>query len=371
MKKEINSILHYNREDLIDKVHLNEAQKLSAFDQVLRSKWDEAVENGCFWYQLDKLETKVLSGKFKFVAQLNVKRAQERRKPQHITSVTMPFDNSLFNFTKVKDAEILFRIKNIEEETSSQAGHYVIINVSPLEYCNALLVPYLEDCLPQVTTSGFCSNKSASLQPEYSTFQVLTRQGLLLAIDTVLLSGSPAFRLGFNSLCGFASVNHHHYHMYYLEHRLYLETASVSHLYGNCYEIVDYPAEGFAFQATSKNRSTIVNEILKVVQVFVDDSVAHNIFITRGSEFGENNVKDVERYSVVRIYVWARRSSYGAKDEAAFNVALCELSGHLPMKSDEGFQTVTEESAAADLRSFCHDTFVPVRNKLLQKYSTR
>ena len=28
--------------------------------------------------------------------------------------------------------------------------HIVIINVSPLEYCNVLLVPNVDDCLPQV-----------------------------------------------------------------------------------------------------------------------------------------------------------------------------------------------------------------------------
>lgn len=333
--------LQYDDDDLIYEVNPNDDEKLSKYDRLLRAKWEDAADKGYFWYRLDELETRVLPGKYMFVAQLNIRRAQERRKPQHITSVAMPFDPSQFNFTKIKDTEILFRIKRSSSDNTaaSKASHYVVINVSPLEYCNALLVPYLEDCLPQV----------------------LTGEGLQLAIDTVLLSSSPYLRLGFNSLCGFASVNHHHYHLYYLRQRLYLETAEVRNLGGECHELVDYPAEGFAFEVSAKNRIAVVDEAMKIIRLLIDDSVAHNVFLTRGAPFAG----DDGAYSVVRLYLWARKTSYGAKDESAFNVALCELSGHLPMKTEDGFRAVTEGSAAEDLRDFCHDAFVTARSKIL------
>lgn len=41
----------------------------------------------------------------------------------------------------------------------------------------------------------------------------------------VLLSGVKNFKAAFNSLCAYASVNHLHWHLYYLQHhQLRLET---------------------------------------------------------------------------------------------------------------------------------------------------
>ena len=50
------------------------------------------------------------------VIKLNVKRATERRPPQNITIVNQPFDNKVFNFTKIKKEEILFQIEKSSHE---------------------------------------------------------------------------------------------------------------------------------------------------------------------------------------------------------------------------------------------------------------
>ncbi|KAM7289808.1 GDP-D-glucose phosphorylase 1 isoform X2 [Ixodes scapularis] len=331
-------MFEYDDDDLVYEINASPTSP-SRFDRLLRSRWDDAMEKGHFWYRLDKLETRILPGKYRFVAQLNVKRAQERRKPQHVSSVVMPFNPDLFNFTRVKDSEVLFELRKTDKcSTATKPGHCVVINVSPLEYCNALLVPSLADCLPQV----------------------LSPDGLMLAIDAVLLSSSPALRVGFNSLGGFASVNHQHYHLYYLEHRLHLETARVTRIFGEYHELQDYPAEGFAFQVSRENKEAVVRHIMALVGVLLETSTAHNLFVTRGTAFREGSVG----LSVIRVYLWARKSCYGAKDESAFNVALCELGGHLPMKNDDGFRSATEDSVAAVLRDFCHETFVKVRAKM-------
>lgn len=318
--------------------------KPSRFDQLLQSTWNEAAAGGHFWYKLDKLDTRILPGKYGFVAQLNTKRAQERRKPQHVTSICMPFDDSIFNFTKLKEGEMLFSLKNTDkgEHSEKEAGHWVVINVSPLEYCNSLLVPSLYECLPQI----------------------LTAESVRLAIDTVLLSSSPNFRLGLNSLGGHASVNHHHFHLYYLEHRLYVETARVNHLWSECHEIVDYPARGFAFQVTKDNKEAVVRDVMVLVQMLLKTSTAHNLFITRGTSFCSGH-PDGSKKPVVRVFLWARQCCFGAKDESAFNVALCELAGHLIMKNEEGYLTATEDSVAEELRTFCDDTFAEVRSRVV------
>lgn len=331
--------LHYGDGDFVYEVASSGDIRPTRFDDLLRSKWSAAMAAGHFWYKLDKLETRILPGKYHFVAQLNTKRAQERRKPQHVSSVCMPFDGNLFNFTKLKEAEMLFCIDSGDKDTKN-AKHWVVINVSPLEYCNSLLVPRLEDCLPQI----------------------LTTESLTLAINTVLLSSSSNFRLGFNSLGGFASVNHHHFHIYYLDQRLFVETAKVGHLWSQCYELVDYPAKGFAFQVTKGNKESVVRDVMVLVEMLLKSSTAHNLFITRGTSFDTQDAASGQQ--AVRVYLWARQSCYGAKDESAFNVALCELAGHLPMKSEEGYLAATEDSVAEELRKFCDDTFSEIRSQV-------
>merc|ERR1719508_211216 len=152
-------------------------------------------------------ETRIMKGKFSLLAQLQTNRASLRRQPQSMDSLRQPFNHSQFNFTNIKeDKELIFKLHNNDLDSSSRSSQsssrdLLIINVSPLEYGHCLLVPQVEDCLPQVQT-------------EYS---------VLLALKVMLLSGSGTFRMGFNSLCAYASVNHLHWHCYYTNHFLKLQ----------------------------------------------------------------------------------------------------------------------------------------------------
>nr|XP_033204893.1 GDP-D-glucose phosphorylase 1-like [Bombus vancouverensis nearcticus] len=73
-----------------------------------------------------------------------------------------------------------------------------------------------------------------------------------------------------------------------------------------------------------------VNWAFLIIDYLQNKQIAHNIYITRG----KSNIKEnKEEYRDVRIYIWARKSTQGAKDIHAFNLAACELFGHLSMKS--------------------------------------
>ena len=61
--------------------------------------------------------------------------------------------------------------------------------------------------------SGILSCRSHS-----ELFQV-TEAAALAALHLLCLSTSPDIRIGFNSLCAHASVNHMHWHVYYQAHR--------------------------------------------------------------------------------------------------------------------------------------------------------
>ena len=63
-----------------------------------------------------------------------------------------PFNPEKFNFNKVdKNKEVVFFLETSKEkEDDRKAKSMFLINVSPLEFGNCLLVHRMEDCLPQV-----------------------------------------------------------------------------------------------------------------------------------------------------------------------------------------------------------------------------
>lgn len=123
----------------------------SKFDQILKKQWSTAMDNGVMHFVIkhSSLKTRILSpNRYLFVAALNQGRApNQRRDPQSMQSLVMPFDSNKFNFTKIKPCEVLFSIRSIAIPSLDAV---VIVNRSPIEYCSALLVPSIDKCLPQV-----------------------------------------------------------------------------------------------------------------------------------------------------------------------------------------------------------------------------
>ncbi|XP_048737147.2 GDP-D-glucose phosphorylase 1-like [Ostrea edulis] len=322
----------YNDDDLTG---ISSAEKkgyhCSEFDTRLRQKWDQAMKEGHFRYQLDKVETKIIPGQKKYVAQLNVKRATERRKPQEITIVNQKFDPKQFNFTKIKSDEVLFQLEKEETKAicngnTTKSRNLVIINVSPLEYGHILIVPDSDAFFPQI----------------------LTQFAIKTGLECMLLSSHRGFKVGFNSLCAFASVNHLHLHAYYLEHDLFVENCPVTHLKGPLYELTVMPCPGFAFQLHNTNTEDLSRDIYKVAQYLSEHEVAHNMFLTYGESFDSQS-----SVPTIRVYLWPRKKFIGIKEEAAFNVAVVELGGHLPIKVEELYGGLTEDSINETIQSAC------------------
>lgn len=250
--------------------------------------------------------------------QLNPDRAQKRRQPQEIQSVNQPFNPNEFHFNKVSPKEIILKLEPPWNSLSSNDGttpdeHLVLINVSPLEYCHVLLTPLRNQCRPQN----------------------LTVEGLRLSLESCLLSNSSDYRVGFNSLCGYASVNHEHYHAYYLSHRLYIENAPLAKVSPEknaspwlLLDDANYPPGFCLILADLNEMESILASLMTLARYFQENNVGHNLYITRGST---KNVKG--HFDCLRIFTWARKSSFGAKECDAFNPALCELAGHFPIKS--------------------------------------
>lgn len=303
---------------------------LSRFDSALCSAWTQRMELGLFRYRLGELQTQVLPGPLGFVAQLNVERGAQRRRPQNIGSIGQAFDPDQFNFNKIHPGEVLFRLRRREPAPPGGLGPedvLVVINVSPLERGHVLLVPEPARGLPQRLLPG----------------------ALRAGLEALLLSWHPGFRVGFNSLGGLASVNHLHLHGYYLARRLPVEGAPSEPLdpRGRLHLLRAVPAPGFLFYASGPGPGleAVVSRVCRATDYLASREIAHNVFATRGAPPGAACFSPA--LTGVRVVLWPRKSSFGIKEQEAFNVALCELAGHLPVKTPQDYRGLTEAAALA------------------------
>ncbi|KAI4985211.1 hypothetical protein ZWY2020_017841, partial [Hordeum vulgare] len=93
-----------------------------------------------------------------FVATLIEGRDQKKRPTEFgMNQVLQPFHSEKFNFTKVKSEEVIF--------------------VSPIGYCHVLLIPQVQECLPQW----------------------VDQESFLLAMHVAKEARNPFFRVGYNS----------------------------------------------------------------------------------------------------------------------------------------------------------------------------
>lgn len=299
------------------------------FDSILRTGWTDRMNRDLFRYHLGDLQTRILPGTHGYVAQLNIQRGIERRKPQEILSIQQEFKAEQFNFNKINPEEIIFEMMK-DTDGGSENGQplpcrtVVLVNVSPLEFGHSLFVPEPKRCFPQI----------------------LTKFAIQASIESVLLSSDPGFRMGFNSLGAFASVNHLHLHGYYLDRELKIESTPVKPLIPEkgFHLLLDFPG-GFLFYAESESVEEVARTICQVTDFLVDSNIAHNVFLTRGCVPCEHiqPKEDHRSRKGVRIAVWPRVACFGAKEESAFNVALCELAGHLPFKNKRDYELATEK----------------------------
>lgn len=304
------------------------------------------MQRGLFRYHLGALETRILPGQARLVAQLNIARGQQRRKPQEILSIRQDFNPNVFNFNKANPGETIFELTNQEMPASEVTKCCkMMVNVSPLEFGHSLIVPEPRQCHPQV----------------------LTPHSIQVGIECVLLSADPGFRVGFNSLGAFASVNHLHLHGYYLDHELAVERAHAAPVAParGLFCLSGFP-QGFLFYTEGKELQAVVKTIHAVTDFMVKHNIAHNLFLTRGCPPEAESARD-NRRAGVRIIVWPRLACFGAKEETGFNVALCELAGHLPFKNREEYEAATEDSVHGTIRKYTLPTesFLNLQTKLI------
>ncbi|XP_051134889.1 GDP-L-galactose phosphorylase 1 [Andrographis paniculata] len=300
-------------------------------NSLLLGEWEDRMQRGLFRYDVTACETKVIPGEYGFIAQLNEGRHLKKRPTEfRVDEVLQPFDESKFNFTKVGQEEVLFQFGAndvakthffpnalIKAETSP---NMVAINVSPIEYGHVLLIPRILEHLPQR----------------------IDRESFLLALHMAAEAGDPYFRVGYNSLGAFATINHLHFQAYYLAAPFPIEKApskKITTTSGGVKisDILKYPVRGLVYEGgtTLEDLSNVVSDSCICLQ---ENNIPYNVLI---SDSGK------------RIFLfpqcYAEKQALGEVSsellDTQVNPAVWEISGHMVLKRKKDYEEASEENA--------------------------
>ncbi|KAK4795719.1 hypothetical protein SAY86_028045 [Trapa natans] len=300
-------------------------------DSLLLGEWEERMQRGLFRYDVTACETKVIPGDYGFVAQLNEGRHLKKRPTEfRVDKVLQPFDGNKFNFTKVGQEEILFQFEAGEDGDLlffpnapidvDNSPNVVAINVSPIEYGHVLLIPRIFECLPQR----------------------IDRQSFLLALYMAAEAANPYFRLGYNSLGAFATINHLHFQAYYLAVPFPIEkalTKKVTTLESGVKisELVNYPVRGLIFEG-GNTLLDLSNNVSDACICLQENNIPYNVLIADSGK---------------RIFLlpqcYAEKQALGEVSaellDTQVNPAVWEISGHIVLKRKEDFEGASEGNA--------------------------
>lgn len=306
-------------------------EPVAFLDSLLLGEWEDRAQRGLFRYDVTSCETKVIPGKSGFIAQLNEGRHLKKRPTEfRVDQVLQPFDNSKFNFTKIGQEEVLFQLTESENGDVQffpnapididSCPNVIAINVSPIEYGHVLLIPRIFECLPQM----------------------IDHQSCLLAIRVAMEAGNPYFRLGYNSLGAFATINHLHFQAYYLAVPFPIEKTSTEKLIITDYgvkisELLEYPVRGLVFE-NGKEVEDLANTVSDSCICLQEKNIPYNILI---SDSGK------------RIFLipqcYAEKQALGEVStellDTQVNPAVWEISGHMVLKRKKDYDQASEENA--------------------------
>ncbi|NP_001312827.1 GDP-L-galactose phosphorylase 1-like [Nicotiana tabacum] len=300
-------------------------------ESLLLGEWEDRQQKGLFRYDVTACETKVIPGEYGFIAQLNEGRHLKKRPTEfRVDKVLQPFDGSKFNFTKVGQEELLFQFEASEDNDvqffpnapidAEKSPSVVAINVSPIEYGHVLLIPKVLECLPQR----------------------IDRDSLLLALHMAAEAANPYFRLGYNSLGAFATINHLHFQAYYLAVPFPIEKAPTRKITFadagvKISEMLNYPVRGLVFEGgnTLEDLANVVSGSCVCLQ---ENNIPYNVLIADSAK---------------RIFLlpqcYAEKQALGEVSsellDTQVNPAVWEISGHMVLKRKEDYEGATEANA--------------------------
>ncbi|MCL7031017.1 hypothetical protein MKW94_016474 [Papaver nudicaule] len=328
-------------------------------DSLLLGEWEDRVQRGLFRYDVTACETKVIPGQSGFIAQLNEGRHLKKRPTEfRVDKVLQPFDGSKFNFTKVGQEEVLFQFEETDGDEAQffpsapidteNSPSVVAINVSPIEYGHVLLIPRILECLPQS----------------------IDHKSLLLAIQMASEAGNPYFRLGYNSLGAFATINHLHFQAYYLAVPFPIEKAVTRKIATlddevKVSELLNYPVRGLVYEG-GNDMLALSDAVSDACICLQDNNIPYNVLIA-----------DSGKRVFVLPQCYAEKQALGEVNpellDTQVNPAVWEISGHMVLKRKQDYEEASEENAWRLLAevSLSEERFQEVKDLIFEAIACR
>eukprot|EP00252_Welwitschia_mirabilis_P014998 TRINITY_DN330_c1_g2_i1.p1 TRINITY_DN330_c1_g2~~TRINITY_DN330_c1_g2_i1.p1 ORF type:complete len:431 (+),score=72.48 TRINITY_DN330_c1_g2_i1:764-2056(+) len=326
----------------------------SLLNNLLLGQWEDRMQKGLFRYDVTACETKVIPGKLGFIAQLNEGRHLKKRPTEfRVDKVLQEFDPKKFNFTKVGQEEMLFRFEESEDGKTEylenapvlDSPNVIVINVSPIEYGHVLLVPRVLDCLPQ--------------RIDHDSF--------LLALHMAAEIGNPFFRLGYNSLGAFATINHLHFQAYFMAQPFPIEKAQTKRVPWESAktevrisELCGYPVRGLVFEG-GHSLEDLSNVVANSCICLQENNIPYNVLIV-----------DCGRRIFLFPQCYAEKQALGEVEkeilDTQVNPAVWEISGHIVLKRKEDYERASEDYAWRLLAevSLSEERFEEVKEYILE-----
>lgn len=242
----------------------------------------------------------------------NSKRGHAPRAPDAV-DMAMPFNASRFHFFKASEAEKILSIK------LCGTLHMVLVNVSPLMVGHTVVPLWADKLLPQ---------------------SALRREGVQAMFELAQASDSMDFRVAYNSLGAFASVNHLHVHGLYCRgldgqattDQLPIEKAE-RHPYATISGVslsvtYDHYVGALVFEGPSARVASVTGAC---VEALAAKRVPHNLLVRDRPTPACYLIprRPQEKFDVAK---------YGC------NAAICELCGLLVMQSLAAYEVLTPAS---------------------------
>lgn len=277
---------------IVDELSWPSPRSLSKFDERIESEFERAMKNGVLRYVQPKgfNEVKCITtaAGMTMVAEFNPNRGFNKRKRATAPTMNQPFDPAAFNFTKIAESEILFKLQPDINLIGSR-GHapiWAIVNVSPINWCHCLYV----------------------IEPDGKCPQRLSPEAVRVGFDLMRLSKLPGFRVMFNSMHAWASVNHLHLHSMNLDHELGMDSCpsipcgdkglirqlcnTKTHLGGY---VINLPIG-------SVDIENVVSCVDTIIQFFHRNEIPYNTLWARGTDSGTNKTYANPLYFIDTIF---------------------------------------------------------------------
>ncbi|XAR71413.1 GDP-L-galactose phosphorylase [Bertholletia excelsa] len=309
---------------------------MTFLNSLLLGLWEEKMAQGLFQFDVTTCKTKIIPGSYGFIAQLNKGHHLKKRPAEFcVNQVLQPFDEIKFNFTKVSQEEVLLRLEKSYDskshffpsspvDASASSPNVIAINVSPIEYGHVLLIPHVLDCLPQR----------------------IDHESFLLALHMSKECADPFFRLGYNSLGAFATVNHLHFQAYYLSVPFPVEKAPTQRMMSSrglldgaviVSQLLNYPVQGLIFEG-GVDMCDLANAVADSCICLQNNNIPFNVLISKCGK---------------RIFLfpqcYAEKQALGevSKEllDTQVNPAVWEISGHMVLKGVKDYENASEGNA--------------------------